>query len=507
MPDGGGWDVTPDLKQFNSAFAWFEKRVVLSADDALALSDRARNGAFWIGAGVQLNQIQSVFDKLAVAIATGESFESFRMRVRGELTSQHAETVFRNATQRALNAGRYEEMHKPAQLARRPYGLFWGIRDSKQSPICRFCHGTLLPLGDAWWETHQPPLHHRCRSTIRNITRSEAKRRGITDKPPKFKVRDGFGLPLTEIWKPDSKKYDKELFTELKRKEKVAAKRPPKFVPKPVPNSLLRERANELAAALESRDDTKARSMIREAIIEQFPGAVSKDIARGLPGRGAYEVTSQAKDINGTHGWDGTISVSQETIDLAARALRLIAKGDLDTADGFESWRSGEFRSDYLRRVEALRASEALRTLTHEEIHGFSRMIGRTYRGADAVLEEIGTELSARYVVSRMTPAATRFLGNLEGAAYETYIESAQEIVARHTGVPNDLHKATREVREQIVQAHAKSVMGEGQNFSSKHEQLGALADGLGLTAKQRAAVVVDFEKLKATHLPEFFRD
>lgn len=225
-----GFAVTADPQRFNEAADWFLKRVVLTQDEAERLGTEAGRRAFWIGGGLQLKQIQRVFDKVATAIDQGTPFDDWRKQVKGELRNgAHAETVFRNATQRALNAGRWRQMREPGVLAFRPYWLFDGIKDSRQSPICRRCNGVILPADHAWWSTHTPLLHHRCRSSIRNLRRTEAQAKGITNVPPVQPAEKGFGLsPEREPdWKPDG---DPALIRELNRKREAGQ---PKPKPKP----------------------------------------------------------------------------------------------------------------------------------------------------------------------------------------------------------------------------------------------------------------------------------
>ena len=50
--------VTADPARFDEASAWFRKRVVLTRDEAVRLGDDAGRRAFWIGGGLQLQQIQ-----------------------------------------------------------------------------------------------------------------------------------------------------------------------------------------------------------------------------------------------------------------------------------------------------------------------------------------------------------------------------------------------------------------------------------------------------------------
>jgi hypothetical protein len=61
--------------------------------------------------------------------------------------------------------------------------------------VCKAAHGTVLPADDKWWETHNPPCHFNCRSTVIALTGDEAKASGVTDTPTTEKAGKGFGAP------------------------------------------------------------------------------------------------------------------------------------------------------------------------------------------------------------------------------------------------------------------------------------------------------------------------
>lgn len=231
-----GFAATADPKRFDDAADWFLKRVVVTKAEAERLGIDAGRRAFWIGGGLQLEQIQRVFDKLNAANDQGLPFEEWRKQVKSELRNDaHAETVFRNATQRALNAGRWHQMREEGVLAFRPYVLFDGIEDIRQSDICRACNGTIVPLESEWARTHVPPLHHRCRSCLRNLRKAEAERRGISTVPPLQDADPGFGAAPDDdaVWKPNPAKTDPKLLAELERKKgQRPAPVPPVTAPK-----------------------------------------------------------------------------------------------------------------------------------------------------------------------------------------------------------------------------------------------------------------------------------
>jgi len=228
------WTTTADVDRYDEALEAHLKRVRMTAEEARALDDGMKGDAFWVSGGLQLEAVQRVFDKLTVALERGDSFEEFRKAVLGELRDPaYAELVFRNATQRAYNAGRYAQMTEPETLRFRPYWLYDAILDGRTTVICRECNGTLLPADDPWWNGRIPPLHHSCRSSLRNLRRSEGEKRGVTKEPPALLPPPGWGALPTKpfAWRPDPKKYEPGLVAELNKKaaanENQRASRPP----------------------------------------------------------------------------------------------------------------------------------------------------------------------------------------------------------------------------------------------------------------------------------------
>lgn len=226
------WPVTPNPDRFDEAFQFFGSRVVMTADFAVALDAKARTEAFWIGNGLQIHEVQSVFNEIQKAIDAGESFEDFRKRVSDKLGDKaHTETVFRNATQRSYNAGRWAQMREPDVLAARPYWMFDAILDSATTQICRDANGTVLPADHPWWDNNVPPRHHRCRSGIRNLRTRDAQRRGIASHGP-TEAEFGFGAAPNEsdieALKPDPSRVDPRLVQLTRDKANDTRKPPPK---------------------------------------------------------------------------------------------------------------------------------------------------------------------------------------------------------------------------------------------------------------------------------------
>src|SRR6185295_5529825 len=223
------WDVTADHERFEEAVGWFRSRVAYTHDELGELDDKSRAAAFWIAGSLELSAVQTIFDEIAAALEKGSSLEDFKKSIREKLTGKlgisgfHLETVFRNWTQTAYNTGRWYQLTDPDLAVGRPYLLYDAILDSRTTKLCESLNGTVKPVGDPFWLTHWPPLHHRCRSSPRSLTRSEAAKRGITEGTPQVTVQKGFGLAPPARGdlppKPDPARIDPAVWTAYKTRE------------------------------------------------------------------------------------------------------------------------------------------------------------------------------------------------------------------------------------------------------------------------------------------------
>lgn len=199
--------------------------------DWLALGDDARQRGFTIAGVAQLSVIQETLDALDKAVSEGETLADFKARIGAKLTQEwgganprRLALIYQNGIQHAYNAGRYKVATDPEVLEARPFWQYDAILDNRTTPVCRAADGTILANDDPWWASHYPPLHHACRSSVRSLSASSARRQGITD-PADLTTHEaglGFGhLPDVEPWTPDPEDFATELF-EVFQKVSVA---------------------------------------------------------------------------------------------------------------------------------------------------------------------------------------------------------------------------------------------------------------------------------------------
>jgi len=163
-----------------------------------------RAQAFTVSGLARLDQVQRVADALAKAQAEGQTLGDFQKWAKTQdwqLPKWHLETVYRNAVQTAYMAGHWRSFDENASAL--PYLMYDSINDSRTRPSHLALDGVIKPVGDAFWKTHACPNGHRCRCSIRQLTRADAMRRGgVTQNvPAEGKADDGWGHKPTDGFK------------------------------------------------------------------------------------------------------------------------------------------------------------------------------------------------------------------------------------------------------------------------------------------------------------------
>jgi SPP1 gp7 family putative phage head morphogenesis protein len=211
-PDGDDFESAAD-----SMIAQLRDRLLLNAEDFYALEAAARARAFTVSGVADLDVVAEVWRAIDAAVESGESLDDFRERVGelladqwGEEDGARVETIFRTNVQTAYSAGRWAQNSAPAVRESHPYCRFVAVLDGRTSDICEDLHGTVLPADHPFWETHQPPLHHQCRSDVVPLTEDEAREEGVDDEAPEVDPDDGFGVPGAEF-EPDLSSRPPEL--------------------------------------------------------------------------------------------------------------------------------------------------------------------------------------------------------------------------------------------------------------------------------------------------------
>jgi len=93
------------------------------------------------------------------------------------------------------------------------------IDDSRTSDICEELIDVVLPADHPFVASHQPPLHHNCRTDVVAITEDEARELGIDEMSPDVEPSEGFGGDPLAGWEPDLSTRPAELASIYELKE------------------------------------------------------------------------------------------------------------------------------------------------------------------------------------------------------------------------------------------------------------------------------------------------
>lgn len=159
---------------YAEAVEYLKKRDVIKKVDYNKLSDKMRFRAFTasrINDGKLLERLNA---EMIANVNDGKGLKDFLSMTKTDILDKvgmgpnqgwYWETVYRTNVQTAYNAGRAMGFAEDRPLALE----FIGIDDARQTDVCHSLMGIIRPYDDPFWESHFPPLHFNCRSTVRAI--------------------------------------------------------------------------------------------------------------------------------------------------------------------------------------------------------------------------------------------------------------------------------------------------------------------------------------------------
>jgi len=197
--------IFPEPVRFEDAILFFRAKVPLTRKEWDELEKLLRFRAFTVARLTELDAINRIKEKILKAIEEGKTFQEFMAEAGEDELLKKAgfhssnpwywETVFRTNLQTAYNAGRRMQIEKDPAVE---YLEFVGIKDSRQTEICRKRSGIVRPKSDSWWKRNWPPLHFSCRSYVRPIYREEVAKGKVRVTPERklaglARPMEGFG--------------------------------------------------------------------------------------------------------------------------------------------------------------------------------------------------------------------------------------------------------------------------------------------------------------------------
>lgn len=222
------WKVSADPDERERIEKWFKSRVPVTVDEYERLSKDARSRAFTIGGTTQLRVVQTVLSELKRQAVRGDiDLDELKERLRQRLKSGYVDknaprlrAALNTTVQQAYADGRHAKLTDKALQDRFPYLQYVAKLDDKTTPECWRWNRTVLRADHPWWQTHWPPCHINCRSSLRALTARQARKMGITRITPRGSAADGFGLSPNNRpeWEPDADDFDQRAFEEFKKK-------------------------------------------------------------------------------------------------------------------------------------------------------------------------------------------------------------------------------------------------------------------------------------------------
>lgn len=188
LADEGDYTAIP----FDEAIKFMKARIPLTKTEWKALEKEVRFRAFTVAALSTPDAIERVRKAAIAAVEDGMTLSEFWTTAAAENTAGlgespwYWENVYRTNVQTAYNAGRAAEFQK----SQPEYLTLIGINDVRQTDICRSLTEPpiVLPASHPFWQTHWPPFHFGCRTTVRAVFREEVS--ALREENPEWTITD-----------------------------------------------------------------------------------------------------------------------------------------------------------------------------------------------------------------------------------------------------------------------------------------------------------------------------
>lgn len=180
------------------AVKWLGKRIDMTPEAFQELNDAAKTAAFTVAGEQDKKIIEAVRGKIQTALDNGSTLEDFQKSLSDlettDIGTAHAETVFRNAVNQSISAGRWKQQTDPEVLKLRPYLQYRTSGDGSVRSSHAKLDGLVYRADHDFWQTHYPPNGHNCRCTVVSLSERQVKAKGLTvqDESPDVAPDDGF---------------------------------------------------------------------------------------------------------------------------------------------------------------------------------------------------------------------------------------------------------------------------------------------------------------------------
>ena len=196
-----GWEIIDEGVTPEAAIAWWKQRAKLTDAEARALTEGARQRAFYVTGLARRDLVQLVSDGIQAALENGETLDSFRERITDAIRAEgwhdrRVGLIFRTNMQSAYAAVRWKKIQ--AVKASRPY-LQYVARMVRTRPSHAILHRLVYPVDHEFWKTNYPPNGFRCHCHVVTLSSRQVEKRGLTVQKE---------MPKSGVWKDPKTGYE-----------------------------------------------------------------------------------------------------------------------------------------------------------------------------------------------------------------------------------------------------------------------------------------------------------
>lgn len=205
--------IEKDGFKFEDAIKYFNNKIPITKEEYKKLDDTYKSLAFTIANYSNITLLNEIYNLLLVSLEEGESLNTFKSLLNNCLENwgydkendYKIDLIYRNNIQTAYQVGHYEMLIDPDVLENRPYWQYDAIEDEDTRPEHRALNGLVFRADDPFWKTWYPPNGHRCRCTVKSLSKRDLEKKGLSIK----KGEDIKILPDKDFnYNPALKSYD-----------------------------------------------------------------------------------------------------------------------------------------------------------------------------------------------------------------------------------------------------------------------------------------------------------
>lgn len=254
-------EIDPFEMKFDEAIAYALNKKPTLFSEIDEINDKVKNNCFWIKRSTELTATEKVLKELQKSLEEGGTFKEFMKGIDSVIdkvgmgtNGWYASNVYRTNMMTFYNSGTYKQQMD--NITDKPYLLYDGVADNRQSEICKNLDGKVYKATDPIWNTIYPPNHFGCRSSVVAMSKEEVEAFGLTILSPTKAIKEmdlgNFeGNPYNSYWKKLEKNvkikerkngsFLEKIKKELKEKELF----PETLAGQKRNNPMTREEANE----------------------------------------------------------------------------------------------------------------------------------------------------------------------------------------------------------------------------------------------------------------------